>query len=176
MKVLDTERLVLSHLTAEDAGFMLALLNDPSFISNIGDRGVKTIDAARAYIANGPGASYERHGFGMYLVSLGDTGEKIGICGLVKRDALEDVDIGFAFFPAFWSKGYAIESATAVKAYARDVARLRRLVAVARPDNHRSIRVLEKLGFRPERPIRLSPGDDELMLFGCDLERNIQSS
>jgi ribosomal-protein-alanine N-acetyltransferase len=169
MTVLKTERLVLRHILPGDAGFMLALLNEPSFVRNIGDRGVRTAEDARAYIMNGPVASYERHGFGLYLVVLRDSGELAGICGLVKRDALDDVDIGFAFLPAHWAKGYAIESATAVRDYARDTVRLKRLIAVVQPENRPSIRVLEKLGLRPERMVRLDVEGPDLVLYGAAL-------
>src|SRR5262249_38684677 len=107
---LDTARLRLRDLAPADAPFILTLLNEPSFIRNIGDRGVRTLDAARAYIENGPVASYARHGFGLYLVELLASGAPIGICGILKRDALPDPDLGFAFLPAYWKQGYAFES------------------------------------------------------------------
>lgn len=115
--VIETERLLLCRLTGDDAPFILELLNQPSFLRYIGDKGVRTLDHAREYIRKGPADSYERRGFGLYLVKLRDGAVPIGICGLVKRDALEDVDVGFAFLPAFWSQGYALESASAVMIY-----------------------------------------------------------
>jgi RimJ/RimL family protein N-acetyltransferase len=169
MIVLETERLALRHLSDDDAGFMLELLNDPAFIQNIGDRRIRTLDGAMVYIRNGPVASYAKHGFGLYLVQLKETGESIGICGLIKRDQLKDVDIGYAFLPKFWSKGYAIESALAVKEYAREVIGLKRMVAVTDPRNAGSIRVLEKLGMNFEKMVRLSADDIELKLFSIDL-------
>ncbi len=165
MNVLETERLSLRRLTDDDAAFVLELLNDPSFLKNIGDRKVRTVDAAVQYIARGPRASYEKNGFGMWLVELKDSKEAIGICGLVKRDVLEDVDIGYAFLPRFWSKGYAFESASAVKRYAFDVVGLQRLVAVVNPGNEPSVRVLEKLGMRFERMVRLTPEEPEISLY-----------
>jgi RimJ/RimL family protein N-acetyltransferase len=169
MNVLKTERLALRHILPDDGDFLLVLLNDPSFLRNIGDRGVRTMEEARTYIMNGPVASYERHGFGLYMVALRESGERLGICGLVKRDALEDVDIGFAFLPVYWAKGYAIESATAVRDYARDRVGLTRLVAVVQPENQPSIRVLEKLGLRPERTVRLDPKGPDLVLYAIKL-------
>jgi RimJ/RimL family protein N-acetyltransferase len=144
---------------------MLTLLNEPSFIRNIGDRGVLTIDQAIAYIEQGPVASYARFGFGLFLVVVKETAASIGICGLIKREELDDVDIGFAFLPAYWAQGYALESARAVERYARSVARLRRLVAITSPDNQGSIRVLEKIGLRFEKTIRLAGDGPELKLF-----------
>lgn len=169
MNILETERLLLRPFTTDDAPFILELVNDPSFIQNIGDRGVRTLADAEAYIRNGPVASYTRNGFGLYLVALKETDESIGICGLIKRAGLEDVDIGYAFLPKFWSKGYAVESALAVKAYAKDVLGLRRLLAITDPANESSIRVLEKLGFQFERMVRLSQDDIDLKLFAIDL-------
>jgi RimJ/RimL family protein N-acetyltransferase len=168
--VIETARLVLRRLTSEDAPFMLDLLNQPSFIQNIGDRGARTLEQAAAYIENVPVASYARYGFGLYLVVVRDGGKAAGICGLVKRDGLEDVDLGFAFLPRFWKKGYAVESALAVMRYAATVVGLTRLVAITLPANEPSIRVLEKLGFMFERMVRLAPDAGELKLFACRVE------
>src|SRR5580704_19126608 len=155
--MIESERLSLRRLNAGDAEFILELLNDPSFIQNIGDRGVRTVADACRYIANGPVASYEKFGFGLYLVQIKESGVPIGICGLLKRESLEDVDVGFAFLPAFRQKGYAFESAAAVMQYGRDVLRLNRIVAITSAENEGSIRVLEKLGMRFEKIVNL-PG------------------
>ncbi len=163
--VLRTERLSLRKISAEDAAFVLELLNDPSFLRNVGDRKVRSIDEAIQYIAKGPQASYEKNGFGMWLVELKGSGEPIGICGLVKRDALEDIDIGYAFLPRFWSKGYALESTTAVQRYAFDVIGVPRLLAVVNEDNERSIRVLGRLGMNYERMVQLAPDEQEIRLY-----------
>ena len=169
MIVLKTERLILRQFSSDDVQFILDLLNEPSFIQNIGDRGVQTLEDARSYILRVPVASYERHGFGLYLVILKESGESIGMCGLIKREELKDVDIGYAFLPKYWSKGYAVESAFAVKEYARDVIGLKRLVAITDPENQGSIRVLENLGFRFEKMVRLSEDDIELKLFAVNV-------
>jgi RimJ/RimL family protein N-acetyltransferase len=168
LKILETERLLLRQLSADDAEFILELVNEPSFIQNIGDRGVRTLADARAYILNGPVASYDKNGFGLYLVALKETNESIGMCGLIKRDGLDNVDIGYAFLPRFWSKGYAVESALAVKEYAKDAIGLKRMVAITDPANAGSIRVLEKIGLRFERMVRLSEDDIDLKLFAVD--------
>ena len=169
MTVLETERLLLRQFSTEDAEFILELLNEPSFIRNIGDRGVRTIEGANSYILNGPVASYAKNDFGLYLVKLKETNESIGMCGLIQRDALEDVDIGYAFLPRFWSKGYAVESALAVKEYARNVIGLNHIVAITDPENEGSIRVLEKIGFQFEKMVKLSEDDIELKLFAADI-------
>jgi len=172
MRILETERLILRQFTSDDAGFIFELLNEPSFIQNIGDRGVRNTSDAEMYIERGPVVSYARFGFGLYLVQLKESRASIGMCGLIKRDSLDDVDIGYAFLPKFWSKGYAVESASAVMAYARDVIGLKRIIAITDPDNQGSIRVLEKLGFKYEKMIRLSADDIELKLFAADDLRN----
>lgn len=169
MNILETERLTLRQLTADDAAFILELVNEPSFIQNIGDRGVRTLSDAVNYIETGPIASYTRNGFGLWCVSLKESNESIGMCGLIKRDALEDVDIGYAYLPRFWSKGYAIEAALACRNHARDAIKLNRLVAIVDPANQGSIRVLEKLGMIYEKRIQLSADDIELKLFGMTL-------
>jgi len=168
MNILETERLTLRQFTADDASFILELVNEPSFIQNIGDRGVRSLADAVKYIETGPVISYARNGFGLYLVQLKESGESMGMCGLIKRPALDDVDIGYAFLPKFWSKGYAVEAALAVKEQARSLG-LKRLVAITDPANTGSIRVLEKLGFTFEKMVRLSAEDIELKLFGVEL-------
>jgi len=163
--MLETERLILRRLTTSDDEFMLELLNEPSFVRNIGDRGVRTLADARRYISDGPVASYERFGFGLYLVELKETRVSIGICGLLQRESLPDVDIGFAFLPRYWSRGYAFESAAAVMIYAREVLGLKRVVAITDPVNEGSIRVLHRIGLKFDRMIKLSEDDIELKLF-----------
>ena len=162
---LETPRLRLRDLAPADAAFMLTLLNEPSFVENIGDRDVRTLADARTYIENGPIASYARHGFGLYLVELRASAAPIGICGLLRRDTLPDPDLGFAFLPAYWKQGYAFESAAAVRDYARAELGLGRLLAITNPTNAGSIRLLERLGFRFERMARMGDGQPELRLF-----------
>ena len=169
MTVIETERLVLRRLAVDDAEFIVKLLNQPSFLRYIGDKEVRNNADAVRYIQDGPLASYERFGFGLYLVELKDTGVPIGICGLLKRDSLPDVDVGFAFLPSYWSQGYAFEAAAAVMTYGRDVLGLRRIVAITSPDNEGSIRLLEKLGLRFERLIKLSADQSEVRLFGSNV-------
>ncbi len=154
-RVLETERLTLREQTLEDAEFILGLLNQPSFLRHVGDKGVRTLEDARGYLENGPIDSYRRLGLRVPM----------GICGLIKRETLDDVDVGFAFVPEFWSQGYAFESASAVLAHARDALGLERIVAVVSPDNQASIRLLEKLGLRFERMVRLSEDEPEIKLF-----------
>ncbi len=168
MIVIETERLTLRQLVTTDAEFILGLLNQPSFLHYIGDKGLRTIDDARNYIVSGPRDSYERNGFGLWLVELRDTKVPIGICGLLKRKTLTDVDVGFAFLPEFWSMGYAYESASAVMGYARNAIGLKRVLAITNPDNASSIKVLEKIGLRFEKMIRLSESEPEIKLFAFD--------
>jgi RimJ/RimL family protein N-acetyltransferase len=163
--IIETDRLHLRLLSVDDAEFILRLLNEPSFIQNIGDRGVRNLDDAEAYIQKGPIASYERFGFGLWMVETRSDGTPIGICGLLKRDVLADVDIGYALLPEFWSQGYALESAAAVVSYAGEKLGLKRVVAVTNSDNESSIRLLEKMGFQFERMVRLSLDAPEIKLF-----------
>jgi len=169
MNQIKTERLTLRQFTLNDADFILKLLNEPSFIQNIGDRGVRRQSDAKKYLENGPMSSYAKNGFGLLAVTLNDTGQSIGMCGLIKREALEDVDIGYAFLPKFWSKGYALESAQAVMKYAAEVVRLKRVVAIVDPNNAGSIRLLEKIGMIFEKMVKLSEDDIDLKLFSINL-------
>lgn len=165
--VIATPRLALRCLDLDDAPFYLRLVNEPSFIQHIADKGVRTQDDAREHLRNGPMASYARHGHGLWMVELKETGTPIGICGLIRRDVLDDVDVGYALLPEFCGQGYAAEAAAAAVAHARDALGLRRVVAVVNPDNARSLRLLEKLGFRYERMVRLTPDAPEIQLLGC---------
>jgi RimJ/RimL family protein N-acetyltransferase len=163
--VIQTPRLVLRRLELRDAAFILELLNEPEFLQFIGDKGVRTLDTAREYILKGPVDSYGRHGFGLYATCLYD-GTPIGICGLVKREGLADVDVGFAFLSRYRSKGYAVESAAAVLSHARRELQLRRIVAITSPENSASIAVLERIGLKFERMITLAEHSPELKLYG----------
>jgi RimJ/RimL family protein N-acetyltransferase len=157
VKVLETARLFLRRVETSDAGLFLELLNDPAFIRFVADRGVRTTDDAVRYIEEKVLLSYEKFGFGSYVVELRDTGEPIGICGLIKRETLDDVDVGFSILRRYWGQGYATEAATAVIEYGRRKLLLPRIVAIASAENTNSINVLKKIGLRFERTIRL-PG------------------
>lgn len=166
MRVLETERLVLRWLGLEDAAFILELLNEPGWKRFIGDRGVGSLEAARDYIERVPMASYRERGFGLYAVERKSDGLPVGMCGLIKRDGLDDVDVGFALLSRFEGQGYAREAAGATLAYARDVLGHERVVAITAEDNDRSARVLERIGMSYEGKIRLSPDGELLRLYG----------
>lgn len=151
--VADTDRLSLRHLALTDAEFILELVNDPDWLHYIGDRGIHTEDAARDYITHGPRAMYAQFGFGLYRVELREGGIPIGLCGLVKRDWLDDVDIGFALLPAYRGQGYAHEAAASTLNHGRNALGLTRIAAIVSPDNADSIRLLERLGLRFERMV-----------------------
>ncbi|NET33055.1 MAG: GNAT family N-acetyltransferase [Cyanothece sp. SIO1E1] len=167
--IFETERLILREFDLEDAAFILELLNSPGWLAYIGDRGVKTLDEARAYLTDGPMASFEQHGFGLAMVVLRESGEGIGMCGLIKRDSLPDVDIGYALLPKFMGQGYAFEIASATVDYAREQHGLRRLVAITDPKNAASVKLLGKLGMQLVQEVQLRPDDIMLYLFGMDL-------
>jgi RimJ/RimL family protein N-acetyltransferase len=159
MTVLTTARLTLCRLTENDAPFIFRLVNEPSWLRFIGDKGVRTLDDARRYLREGPLDMYAQRGFGLYLVLRNADEQPIGMCGLIKRDALPDVDIGFAYIPESWGNGYAVEAAQAVVAHARDDFGLTRLVAITSLDNDASIRVLGRIGMTFEKIIEIRPGD-----------------
>ena len=165
MIVLETERLILRELNVDDAEFILTLLNEPSFLRYIGDKKVRTVEDAKQYILNGPVASYERNGFGLCAVELKETHTPIGMCGLLKREDLPDPDIGFAFLPDFWNKGFAFEAAAGVMKDARERLNLPRILAITNQDNEASIKLLQKLGLHIERTIKMSTDSAELFLL-----------
>ncbi len=157
--ILETDRLRLRKFTLEDAAFARELVNDAAWLRYIGDRGVRTLDDARAYIGKTL-AHYAQHGFGAYVVELKSTGEAIGNCGLFKREGLPGADIGFAFLGRFRGQGYAFEAAAAMLAHARERWGMTRVEAYTVPYNTSSIRLLEKLGLKHEATIRM-PNDTE---------------
>jgi ribosomal-protein-alanine N-acetyltransferase len=146
--VLETPRLRLRELVAADAPFVLELLTDPDFVRHIGDRGVRDLETAKRYIADGPQASYARHGHGLWLAELRDTGEPAGMCGLLRRDHLDAPDLGYAWLPRFRGLGLAREAAAATLAHARDRFGMTRVLAIVSPGNDASCRLLEAVGMR----------------------------
>lgn len=163
--VLETARLVLRRMTLDDGPFMLETLNEPSFIRNVADRGVRTVDDAADYIRTKIMPSYEQFGFGFYIVELKESGTPIGVCGIVKRETLPDVDIGYSLLDRFSGNGYAYEAAAALMEHGRTVHGLKRIVGMTAPDNVRSIKLLEKLGLRFERMVQLPTFEGESKLF-----------
>lgn len=147
MKQLVTERLLLRQATSDDAGFIASLMNDKSYLANIGDRQVRTVDDARSYLQTAIIYQYDA-GLGFNLVELRSTGEAVGICGLVHRDGLENVDLGYAIADRFSGHGYASEAAQATLAHATETLKLSPVLAITTADNLGSCRVLEKLGMQ----------------------------
>ena len=168
MQVLETDRLVLRWLCLDDALFILELLNDEGWLRYIGDKGVRNMEDACKYLQNGPIAMYARCGHGLYMVERKCDALPIGMCGLIKRDGLADVDIGFAFLPQYGGMGYARESAAAVLEYGRATLGMKRVVAITSPDNVRSIKVLEAVGLEFEKKVKMSPGEPALLLLACE--------
>ncbi len=184
MKIVETERLVLRELdSATDAEFVFALLNTPTFIKFIGDRGVRSSREAAAFIEERYRASYRDHGFGLYVVELKgiegnaltdvpasatkSTLSAIGLCGFVKRDTLPGPDIGFAFLPEFERQGYGFESAEAMMEYGRKTLGFTNVLAITSLENDISGKLLEKLGFKFDKLIE--SGDETLKLYSSEL-------
>jgi RimJ/RimL family protein N-acetyltransferase len=168
MKVLETSRLVLRQLAPEDAAFIHELVNDHDWLLYIGDRNVRTLDDARAYIESGPMDMVKRLGFGLHCVELKESGTPIGICGLIKRDALPDVDLGYALLSRFRGQGYAAEAACAVLQQAVTQFGFGRVLAIVSPENERSIQVLTRLGFKLEGRRKFWDNAPEVALFARD--------
>ena len=165
-QILETERLRLREFETGDAAFFLELVNSPTWLQYIGDRGVRTIADAENYLLNGSIQSYRTFGFGFYLVELKAGGIPVGTCGLVQREGLDDIDIGFALLPEYAGQGIGFEAASAMLRYAREVLGLSRIVAITTVDNQASIRLLQKIGLVYEKRVRLPRDEEELLLFG----------
>ncbi len=165
----ETERLYVRKMTDADAGFYLAMLSDPDFRTNIADRGVRTEEQALEHMRDRVYASYDAHGFGMWLVSRREDGRAIGMAGLVKRDFLKDVDLGYAFLPEGRGAGLATEAASAVMRYAVEAFGLKKLAAIVAPENAASIRVLERLGFTHRGRVQFPDDGDVCEHFVVEL-------
>ena len=165
MTLLSTERLFLRKFNLKDADFLIKLMNDKDWIRNIGDRGVHSIRHAEEYIRTRFLKSYDENGFGFYVIALKDSGQLIGTAGLVNREGLEHVDIGYGMLPEYRGKGYAFEATKAVYDYGYSELGLNKIIAIVNPDNQGSINLLKKLGLRFEKMIRLPDEDKEIELF-----------
>lgn len=165
MNIIETNRLILRKFIIDDAGFVLELLNSPSWLKYIGDRNVKNLEDAKNYISDKLISSYIKNGFGLYEIILKKDNIPVGMCGLIKRDTLENIDLGFALSPVFTGNGYAFEAAFATLNYAKTVLKLERIIAITTTENKNSIKLLEKLKFVFEKMVPLSNEEEELMLF-----------
>jgi RimJ/RimL family protein N-acetyltransferase len=169
--IVETRRLTIRRLTLDDAPFIWELLNDAAFMQFIGDRGVRTVDDACEYLTKGPLEMYERLGFGLWGVELRTTRTPMGICGLLKREWLDDVDLGFAFLPEFRGAGYAFESAAAVIGYGLDHLKLSRLTAIVSPGNAKSESLLARLGMQPGGMVRAPDATKDVQLYSIGIGR-----
>ncbi|WP_226998827.1 GNAT family N-acetyltransferase [Flavisolibacter tropicus] len=167
MTLIETDRLIVSDFNLDDAAFIIKLVNSPGWLQYIGDRNIKSPEEARQYLENGPLKSYKQWGFGLYRVALKNTNTAIGMCGLIKREVLDGIDIGFALLPAYEGQGYAYEAAKAVLDYAAKDLGMKRMLAITMVDNAASIKLLQKLGLRFEKMIRLN--DEDLALLAMEL-------
>jgi RimJ/RimL family protein N-acetyltransferase len=165
MNILQTERLTLRTFTINDAPFYMALVNEPAWVRFIGNRNLTNIEDTRAAILKGPLAMQERFGFSLYVVERIADAVPLGICGLIKRDSLDDVDLGFAYLKAYRGQGYALEAASATMDYAKNTIGLKRIVAITSPDNFNSIKLLEKIGFAFERVMMNANNEPDTKLF-----------
>lgn len=165
MAVIETSRLSLREVSVADAAFIFALMTEPAYLQFIGDRGIRTLEDAAAYIRDKFVPSYTKFGFGSYLVELKPSGRPIGICGFVRRDSLDHPDIGYAFMREHWGHGFACEAARAVLQYGFERLGMTTVLGITSPENVASIRLLEKLGLRYQKLIRVPPNNGDSILF-----------
>jgi RimJ/RimL family protein N-acetyltransferase len=158
---------VLRPFTLDDALFIVELLNDPGWLRFIGDRGVRNEEDARAYLNERVFTHATQNGFALAMVALRSDATPIGMCGLIRRDTLPDVDLGYAFLPAFRGQGYATEAAAAWLARGFEQHGLKRIVAITSPDNAVSGRVLEAIGMRFEQRLRIEGYEEDSLLYAA---------
>ena len=165
MLMIETDRLILREFTLDDASFVLQLVNEPSWIENIGDKNVHNIADAQDYIVSGPMQSYQDNGYGLYMAELKLKGGPVGMCGLVKRDFFRDPDVGFAFLPEYWGLGFASEAGKATLQYARNQLNIDTVLGITSVDNKGSMRVLEKIGLKYDKMVDLPGYNEQSRLF-----------
>ena len=167
--ITETERLYLRRLNRDDAVFILDLLNQPSWLEYIGDKHVYNLNDAKKYIELAPMTMYDRYGFGLFLVCAKETSVPMGLCGLIKRDNLEDADLGYAFLPDYWQQGYALEAVLSILAYAKDTHHLTRVLALSKSTNSASKKLLKKVGFKFDRDLKLLEDEENLQIYQLEL-------
>jgi len=167
--ILKTKRLFLRRLVRDDAEFILHQLNEPSWLKFIGDKNVYSLNDAKKYIELAPMTMYERYGFGLFLVCAKETSIPLGLCGLMKRDNLDDADLGYAFLPEFWKQGFALEAVESMIDYAKNTHKLSRILALSKSSNTASIKLLNKVGFLFDRDLKLKEDEDKLQIYQLQL-------
>jgi len=169
MPIAETSRLFISKITLKDSRFFLELVNTPHWLKYIGDRKINTVKDAKTYLRNVTLKSFTDFGFGFYKLQIKDTNKTIGICGLVKRKQLDDVEIGFALLPEYEGKGFGYEASLSVLELAKETFGLKKITAITLPTNISSIKLLEKLGLTFEKKVKPFEDDEELLLFAKKL-------
>ena len=170
MLIAESERLIIKHLTEEDAAFILDIYNTEGFLQYIGDRNIRSLQDAKQFLIDSPLKMYREKGISLYRVDLKETNTPIGLSGLIKRDTLQEIDLGYAFLPAYFGKGYALESANLVLDYAKNTLGLERVLAITQADNKSSIALLKKLGMKYNGPHLLEDDDADIDLYSLELE------
>ena len=169
MKIIETDRLSLRRFTHNDVPFIFKLLNEPGWLRFIGDRGIVCEEDARSYIETALIASYRKYGYGLYAIDLKEGNIPVGMCGLVKRDWLDNADLGFALCSCYQGMGYATEAAQAVLDYAKNMLELHRVLAVTSGDNDRSKNLLNNIGMTYKKTMT-APGEESLLdLYSINL-------
>ena len=167
--IAETPRLLLRRITLDDADLMLAIWNDPAFVQHVGDRGIRTIEQAQQALGDGALMLYETYGYGPYCMVRKDDAQRIGICGLFRRENLLHPDIGFAVLPKFCGAGFALEAARAVVQHAREDLGIKTLAAIVSPANEASVSLIEKLGLIFQRGITMPGEQEEISLYSMNL-------
>lgn len=163
--ILETPRLLIREFTSDDAAFIYTLMNTASWLRFIGDRNIHSEEDALEHIESKLIADYKTLGFGFWCVVEKSSGLPIGMNGLIKRENLHDVDLGFAFLPESAGKGYAYESSRLILDYAKEALKLEKLIAITNQDNTRSQALLEKLKFKSRGVVTVKAEWGESLLY-----------
>lgn len=165
MIILQTDRLVVEEATLKDSSFIFELLNSPTWVEFIGDRGITALKDAERYIQESLIDSYQKNGFGLLKICLISDNKPIGLCGFLQRDYLESVDIGYALLPTFEGNGYAFEAAKAIIDYGKIKLKLNPILAITSEKNKKSQKLLHKLGLFKKGTFNPEGSEADVLLF-----------
>jgi len=169
MTIIETERILLQEANLEDAAFIFELVNSPGWLEFISDKGLKTLADAEEYIKSRLISSYQKYNLGLYKMVLKESNKAIGLCGLISRPSLPNVDIGFAILPEYGGNGYTFEAGKAVMEYGASQLGFKTILGTTAPDNIKSQKLLEKLGLRLVETIQMGDYEGDTLLYSNEV-------
>ncbi|MCX4029710.1 GNAT family N-acetyltransferase [Endozoicomonas sp. SM1973] len=146
--MLKTPRITFNPITAADFDFLFEHLSDEEQTRYLPLGKPYPKNKVKAYLSNRL-SHWQQYGFGTFILSLTETGEPIGYCGLEYVLETDFIDIRYGLVKPVWGQGLAFEAAFASVTYGFESLQLDEIYGAAVPENKASITVLKKLGMTP---------------------------